>query len=130
MTKAVRFSLVVILLVFMVGCAQQTWQAKGTAVYVAAGKTLKAADSTFQELKGAGLISPEKITKYNGLYKQAYDSYWLAGDAWKISLRAGTSIEQDKYLEAFYKNFGDFQKFVSDLVVIVNGTVAKQGGTK
>jgi len=122
--------LVLFLVVLTVGCAQQTWQAKGTAIYVAAGKTLKVADTTFQELKAANLVTPEQIAKYDPLYKSAYNSYWLAGDGWKLALRAGTDIEQQKYLEAFYKNFNDFQKFVADLVAFVNSVTAKTGGAK
>lgn len=132
MKRNYKIILVLVFLVFMVGCAQQSWQAKGTAIYVGAGDTMKTADKTFQELKTAGLVTTDQVAKYNGIYKKAYDAYWLAGDGWKLALMAGPDIEQQKYLEAFYKNFGDFQKFVGDLVAFVNGIIVKQktGGAK
>lgn len=81
-------------------------------------------------MKTSGLVSPEQIAKYDPLYKQAYNSYWTAGDGWKLALRAGTDVEQKKYMEAFSKNFADFQKFVADIVSLVNGIAVKEGGVK
>ena len=125
--KTAKVSLALVLLILMVGCASQSWQAKGTAVYTAAGDTIKAADRAFQDLKIAGLVTNEQALQYNDIYKKVYDGYWLAGDGWKLAMRAGSDIEQKKYLEAFNTNFSLFQKFAGDLIVLVNGILAKEG---
>lgn len=124
------FLLTVLVMFLIMGCAQTTWQAKGTAIYTGVGTTLKQADTTFQELKAANLVTAVQVTQYNELYKKAYNAYWTAGDAWKLALKAGSDIEQGNYIAAFYKNISEFQTVVADIIALVNGIAVKQGGAK
>lgn len=127
MRRALKVSLVLVLLVFMAGCAQSTWQSKGTAIYVGAGKTIKAADDSFLSLKAANMVTVQQTAQYDTVYKDVYTSYEAAGTGWKLALRAGNDVEQKKYLDAFNKNFAEFQKFLGDMVILVNGLLAKGG---
>jgi len=127
MKKYVKISLLFVLLVFIVGCAQTTWQAKGTAVFKGAGVTLKQADEAFQNLKAKDLVTSDQIVAYNKIYAKAYESYKLAGEGWKLAMRAGDEVEQKKYMDLFTNHFSDFQDFVAEVVSFVNSILAGEG---
>jgi hypothetical protein len=61
------------------------------------------------------------------MYAKAYESYKLAGEGWKLVMRAGDEVEQKKYMDLFTNHFSDFQNFVAEVVSFVNSILAGEG---
>ncbi len=93
MGKAVRFSVVLVILAFMAGCASMgatnTTQTN-TAVtgFEAVGTTLTTLYNQEAAMVKANQLTAVQDTQFQGLYKQAYNGYQALGSAMQLAITA------------------------------------------
>ena len=104
MRKAVRFSVVLVILAFMAGCASMgatnTTQTN-TAVtgFEAVGTTLTTLYSQEAAMVKAGTVTTAQDAQFQGLYKQAYNGYQALGSAMQLAITATGTAQTNAQAE-------------------------------
>jgi hypothetical protein len=127
--KAIKISLVLLIMsVFLFGCAS-TWQAKTTTGYLTAGVGLTAAEKTVKTPCDKGELQVADCDNLKAKYAVASKAYIAAGNILILALTTTDAVQKDTLREQLDTIMAQFQLATTNLIDLIQQLEAKATNT-
>jgi hypothetical protein len=120
--RLIRFQVLFLVMVFLVGCASETpWRKITVETYELVGAGFGVTKDTSESLKAQNLITDAQLAKIKEIYGKARASYVAAGNALKVAGRAVAASQRDNKLAEYSKLMADFAVLAGQVYDLIKG---------